>query len=414
MRTCATKNTRWVAVACLVVATARASAALLPISDEFDIAGAISNWNRINETEGWNADQLQIWDINESQPGRMVMKPYAVTWYQDYRGPLVYKTLGGNFSFTTQVEVRNGANQSVTPTADYSLAGVMLRGPRNITDPGTQWTPGGEDYVFLSLGFGNSGVSNGPQFEVKTTDDSDSNLQLTPAQGLTATLQLARLTNSVGTFVIAALKEPNSDWIIHRRYRRDDLAGTLQAGLVTYSDYSTASTVAPFVHNSSVLTDGSPLLNGHVPHPDLTAGFDYARYFDLGSLPAGLANANLLNTGTVPDSMLLQLLIPSLVPPTGDYNQDFAVDAADYLIWRRAMASGDLNADGDRNNVINSADYDIWRSHFGETASGAALLSAIVPEPSHSRFMLYIAVAVTLAVRGPVLGRRRSPVYVRC
>ena len=402
MRTFATKNARWIAFAYALAAASQAAAALLPISDEFDISAAISNWNRIDVTEGWNADQLQIWDINASQPGRMVMKPYAVTWYQDYRGPLVYKTLGGNFSFTTQVEVRNGANQSVTPTADYSLAGVMVRGSRNITDPATQWTPGGEDYVFLSLGFGNSGVSNGPQFEVKTTDNSDSNLQLTPAQGLTATLQLARLTNSVGTFVIAALKEPNSDWIIHRRYRRDDLAGTLQAGLVTYSDYSTASTVTPFVHNGNVLTDGSPLLNGRVPHPDLTAGFDYARYFDLSSLPAGLANADLLNTGAVPDSVLLQLLAPGPVPPTGDYNQDFVVDAADYLIWRRALASGDLNADGDRNSVINSADYDIWRSHFGETASGAALLSAIVPEPSHARFMVCVAVAAALALRRPV------------
>jgi hypothetical protein len=391
----------------MFVATTRVSAALLPISDEFDIPGTVSNWNRINVTEGWNADQLQVWDINASQSGRMVMKPYAVTWYQDYRGPLVYKTLGGNFSLTTQVEVRNGAGQSVTPAADYSLAGVMLRGPRNITDAASQWTAGGEDYVFLSLGFGNSGVSNGPQFEVKTTNDSDSNLQLAPALGLTATLQLTRLTNSVGTFVIAALKEPNSDWIIHRRYRRDDLVGTLQAGLVTYSDYSTASLVTPFVHNGSVLTEGSPLLSGHVPHPDLTAGFDYARYFDLGTLPAGLASADLLNTDTIPNSVLLQLLAPGPAPPTGDYNQNLVVDAADYALWRQAMTNGDLNADGDRNSVIDSADYDIWRSHFGGTASGAALLPAVVPEPSYGRFMICFAAAAAFGFRGH-RGRRTA------
>jgi hypothetical protein len=394
---------RTLATLVLWLVVSPAGAVWLPISDEFDVPGTLANWTRVEQAEGWNTDQLQVWNINTAQPGRMVMKPYAVTWYQDYRGPLAFKSVSGNFSITTHVEVRNANDQSQTPTASYSLAGPMLRAPRNITDPATQWMAGGEDYVFLSLGFGHGGISSGPQFEVKTTNNSNSVLELTPAPALTATIQLARLTNNVGTFVIAALQAPNAEWQIHRRYRRDDLAGTLQAGLVTYSDYATAATITPFQHNGTALTPGNPLLNGAVPHPDLTAGFDYARFYDLGTLPAALVNANLLDTTAVPNSALLQLLAPGPAPPTGDYNRDFVVDAADYVAWRAAMTNGNLNADGDQNGVINTADYNVWRAHFGATASGAALASSTVPEPGLTTFLVTMAATISHAAR-----RRRT------
>jgi hypothetical protein len=61
----------------------------------------------------------------------------------------------------------------------------------------------------------------------------------------------------------------------------------------------------------------------------------------------------------------------------GDFNNDGAVDAADYVVWRK-------NSSGDQ------AMYDAWRANFGTSlgpGSGAALpsaapLSAAVPEPS--------------------------------
>jgi probable HAF family extracellular repeat protein len=62
---------------------------------------------------------------------------------------------------------------------------------------------------------------------------------------------------------------------------------------------------------------------------------------------------------------------------TGDYNLDGAVDAADYVVWRKGLGK-----------TYMPADYDVWRAHFGQTAgSGAALpsaepLSAAVPEPA--------------------------------
>lgn len=39
---------------------------LSPLSDEFDNAADISQWSRIHETEGWNADQLQVYKIGRA------------------------------------------------------------------------------------------------------------------------------------------------------------------------------------------------------------------------------------------------------------------------------------------------------------------------------------------------------------
>jgi hypothetical protein len=74
------------------------------------------------------------------------------------------------------------------------------------------------------------------------------------------------------------------------------------------------------------------------------------------------------------------------VAPTldGDYNNDGAVDAADYAVWRDALgqtASG-LAADGNGDGEVDPADYDIWRANFGRTAGSGSLLNKTAPEPA--------------------------------
>jgi hypothetical protein len=58
--------------------------------------------------------------------------------------------------------------------------------------------------------------------------------------------------------------------------------------------------------------------------------------------------------------------------PPGDFNNDYVVDAADYVVWRRT--------DGTQGN------YDVWRANFGQAAgTGATIGSAAidwVPEPA--------------------------------
>ena len=89
----------------------------------------------------------------------------------------------------------------------------------------------------------------------------------------------------------------------------------------------------------------------------------------------------------------------SLIVAPGDYNGDGAVDAADYVVWRRAIETpGDLRADGNGDGVIDSADYGVWRAHFGATYGGGAGLATLIPEP-HSGILLAIAAIAALIGR---------------
>jgi hypothetical protein len=262
---------------------------LAPLCDEFDNAASLPNWQRVYQTEGWNANQLQTFNINTSQAGWMRMVPHASTWYQDYRGELTYKNVGGDFAITTRVRATNRAGTGA-PNAQFSLAGIMVRTPRNIT-PAT-WAPGGENYVFLSLGAANNPGTY--QFEVKTTTNSVSNLLTAAAPGNEADIQVARL----GSSLIMLRRPSGGAWAVHQRYSRPDMPAQLQAGLTVYTDWPTASTYTPFNQNSTVILGGNP---------DLDARFDFVRY-RRPIVPAALQGLNFSDPAQVSDAQLLSFL----------------------------------------------------------------------------------------------------------
>lgn len=287
---------------------------LASLSDEFDDASSITQWQRVHEVEGWNADQLQSYSIDGATPGAMTMVPNTVVWYQDYRGPMAFREVTGDFVITTDVTIHDrddvgGADADDVPNDGlFSLGGVMVRTPRAITQP-SDWTPGsqaddgtnnGENYVFLSLGH-----ATDDQFslEVKTTRNSHSLLELAPV-GVTANrakIQIARVNNAILTLV----QFPGEEWQVHRRYSRPDMPQTLQVGLVSYTDYGKASEFDPLFHNSNAL-DGSVNPNPANPfNPDLSASFDYAR-FVRPDVPETLQGVDLVTNGS--DAQLLSFL----------------------------------------------------------------------------------------------------------
>lgn len=289
------------------------------LNDEFDDPSSIADWQRVEAVEGWGTNQLNRFDIDTTQPGRMVQQPHTVVWYEDWRGPMAFQEVTGDFVFTTQVHVTDrddvgGSDPDDVPgDAQFSLAGAMIRTPRGFTDP-SGWAPGshaddgtnsGENYVFLSLGY--AAGPNEFSLEVKTTRNSTSQLELT-SLGPTANVvnvQLARIGNSV----IALYQLPGQAWQVHRRYSRPDMPATLQVGLVSYSDWGKASDYAPAVHNATTLIPGQ--VANPTPsepfNPDLTAGFEYARYVR-PDVPQGLAGLNLADPNQVPDGQLLAFL----------------------------------------------------------------------------------------------------------
>ena len=210
------------------------------LSDEFDNAASTEQWQRLNEVEGWNADQLDVYDINSTQSGQMVQQPHTVVWYQNWRGPMAFQNVTGDFVFTTEIHIADrddvgGSDDNDVPgDSQYSLAGAMIRTPRDITDALTEWTPGsmaddgtnnGENYIFLSAGYG---AGNPDEFalEVKTTRNSNSQLELTSigSDSNIVRVQLARIGNSI----IALYQLPGEEWTVHRRYSRPDMPETMQ------------------------------------------------------------------------------------------------------------------------------------------------------------------------------------------
>ena len=72
----------------------------------------------------------------------------------------------------------------------------------------------------------------------------------------------------------------------------------------------------------------------------------------------------------------------------GDYNGDAQTDAADYTVWRDAVSSQSLIADGSSVNfgvpdgVVDVYDFDYWAGNYGNSISGGSGLLKPVPEPS--------------------------------
>lgn len=281
------------------------------LSDEFDDAGTLSQWQRVYQTEGWGFDQLEQWDINTTRPGQMFLMPHTCTWYQEWRGDQAYKPVTGDYVVTTDVTVtRRGGGGP--PNSNFSLAGILVRAPRPAVTNSAAWTPNGENYIFLSLGAANTPGSF--QFEVKTTSNSVSHLEISSANVGRARVQIAR----IGSYFIALRQLEGGVWEVHRRYTRADLPATLNVGLTAYTDWSTCSQVGYEFHNHNLLTNDLALPGGGTlsANPDLEAAFDYLR-FRRPQVPAELAGLDLSNPNEVSDADLLAFLGENANAPGG-------------------------------------------------------------------------------------------------
>lgn len=262
---------------------------LSALSDEFDKPQTLADWKRVFRDEGGGADQLEQLDIGKTRAGWLTMRPYTSVWYQDYRGELTYKPIRGDFVITTRIRATNRAGDGA-PRSLFSLAGIMLRAPRQVT-PNT-WQPGGENYMFLSLGAADKPGTF--QFEVKTTVDSRSNLNITEANTNEAVIRAAR----IGTHYLLLIQGQGGEWRVHRRYHRPEFPDEVQAGLTCYTDWKTCEQMRPPDHNRTVIRNG---------RPDLVAQFDYVRY-ERPQVPAALQGRAFSDEGAVSDRDVLGFL----------------------------------------------------------------------------------------------------------
>ena len=88
----------------------------------------------------------------------------------------------------------------------------------------------------------------------------------------------------------------------------------------------------------------------------------------------------------------------------GDYNDDGLVDAADYVVWRDNVGTTTVLPNDAVDGTIGTGQYDQWKANFGkilggESASGGALGSSAVPEPTSAALAIALAFTGLLTVR---------------
>ncbi|QDV74524.1 LamG domain-containing protein [Botrimarina mediterranea] len=85
----------------------------------------------------------------------------------------------------------------------------------------------------------------------------------------------------------------------------------------------------------------------------------------------------------------------------GDFNEDGAVDAADYTVWRDALGTPAVGqADADADGDVDGRDYAIWRSFYASQPGAESLHGFAAPEPGGvSLFALAIGFAACSSVR---------------
>jgi hypothetical protein len=132
---------------------------------------------------------------------------------------------------------------------------------------------------------------------------------------------------------------------------------------------------------------------------------------DEGANPRSLANDQrgaafdrVVGTRADIGAFELQTVTSPVLP--GDYNGNHRVDAADYVIWRKALDSEVVKfagADGSGDGTVDFADYGVWQGHYGAAASTASAAIAAVADGA--------AAHVSAAERNIVLAADPSAVF---
>jgi hypothetical protein len=84
-------------------------------------------------------------------------------------------------------------------------------------------------------------------------------------------------------------------------------------------------------------------------------------------------------------------------PLVGDYDNDGAIDADDYQVWRQTFGTSgnQLAADGNKDGVVNAADYIVWRHRYVAPAMSSLVA---IPEPS-SVILMILGIVTAMKIR---------------
>jgi hypothetical protein len=187
-------------------AGANAGAAdLTALSDEFDSPASLANW------------QIMQGEVIDGAParygiehGELVVHAAHSKWIDDQHAFYLWKEVKGDFVATVRLAV--SGEHGPVPTANWSLAGVLVRSSQSSS----------ENWINFTVG-----QARGKSvFERKSTRSTSSILVLNPAPAGWLELRQVRIGNR---FYLLRRADAGK-WVVHWTYIRRDLPATLQVG----------------------------------------------------------------------------------------------------------------------------------------------------------------------------------------
>jgi hypothetical protein len=120
---------------------------------------------------------------------------------------------------------------------------------------------------------------------------------------------------------------------------------------------------------------------------------DAVRSFDLTFTSGGLLAA----TGTLFVDDISAALAQAAPLLAGDYNDDGAVDTADYVVWRKLFGGSFLPNETASPGAVDDDDLDVWVNNFGNTTTQGGGGLGRVPEPNAKLILIAIVIATALS-----------------
>ncbi len=187
-----------------------------PLSDTFDGTSLSPDWQVLNGS---------LVDV-EVSGGALHLEPLATgasnIWFDDAEGPLVHKTVTGDFTLKARVRAVDPSAPGQPPAPQFRLGGLLVRDPAN--------APGSLDWVHVAFGAGSTAVP--VTVEDKSTDESVSDWIPHPAPAAAGWLRIRRAGS---LFHTAYRPFGAAAWIPLRTFDRPDMPATVQVGAMVYS-----------------------------------------------------------------------------------------------------------------------------------------------------------------------------------
>jgi len=215
---------------------------LAALSDDFD-GPTLSGWQSM-EGEVHDGGHTTF----STGDGELTVHTAQSTWFRTQHAFYLWKQVSGDFVAT--VRLRVSGEEGAVPTANWSLAGLLVRSPRSTTQS--------ENWLNFTVGR----VGGASVVERKSTRASNSQLVLDEVPDGWIELRTVR----IGPRFFLLRRSDGDRWRLHWEYQRPDLPRVLQVGVDAQSG-----------------TDDD--------HADLVAHVDDVRFAPT-EIPASLRNAS--------------------------------------------------------------------------------------------------------------------------